>query len=319
MPTREIVLDAAAPLIEAPRALGRHAPALRAGGVDAVLATVGSIEAPWTVVARLAEWQEYTRRPSAVAVVASSVAGIRAAKAQGKLAVVLDLQGLSSIGESLELLYLYRAAGVSVAQLTYNYANQLGSGCLETEDAGLTVLGRKALACAESLGIILDVTHTGIRTSLETIEAARQPVVASHSNAAAVCASPRNLTDEQIRAVAACGGVIGLCAFPTFVSEREPTIEHLVDHAQYIADLVGVRHVGIGFDFYEVDEDAFDFYRYDERYYPRPPWQWPLGIGGFADTQNFAVELRRRGFTDGETAGIMGENFLAVFRRVWGE
>lgn len=313
-----ITLDAAAPLLAEPQGLVRHLPALQAGGIDAALATIASIEDSATVDARLASWHEYVSRPSSCAEIATSVQAIRTAKQRGRFAVVLHLQGLGSIGQSLDLLYQYRAASVSVAQLTYNHINQLGSGCLEQLDEGLTPLGREVVKAATSMGLVLDISHGGKRTTMEAMELAGGSVVATHANAAALCASPRNLSDEQIRAVAACRGVIGLCAFPAFVATDHPTVDHLANHAAYMAELVGPRHVGLGLDFFEVDKEAYNFYRYDERVYPKPPWRWPARIEGFADTQNLRDALVRRGFSSVEVAGIMGENFLRAFEEAWG-
>ena len=112
---------------------------------------------------------------------------------------------------------------------------------------------------------------------------------------------------------------MGLCAFSAFVTPTPtPTLEHLLAHADYISQLVGPEHVGLGFDFADEDEDDYAYYGYDERYYPRPPWQWPAGIASFRDFSNIAAGLQRRGYTEPQIRGIMGENFLRVFQQVWG-
>jgi membrane dipeptidase len=122
----------------------------------------------------------------------------------------------------LALLESYAALGLRVAQLTYNYRNHLADGCLEPADSGLSEAGRAAVRRLNTLRIVPDISHTGAASSLEIIQLSGQPVIASHSNTRAECDAPRNLTDDLIRAVAATGGVIGLCAFPAFVSPGQP-------------------------------------------------------------------------------------------------
>lgn len=310
-----ITVDAAVPLISHPRHVRRHAGELRAGGVHAVLATVASIEDFSEITHRLAAWAAFS---SPDAKLVRTVADIEQAYTAGQLALVLHMQGAGATGTTPDALHLFHAVGVRVIQLTYNYRNQLGDGCLESSDAGLSDLGRKCIRHLNDLGVMIDISHAGARTSLETIELADGPVVASHSNSDVVCNSPRNLSDSHIRAIAGTGGVIGLCAFPAFVNAEQATLDRLLDHAAYIADLVGTKHLGLGLDFSDEDEDDFVYFGYDERYYPLPPWQWPLGIEGFAETRNIPAALSRRGFADEEIAGIMGRNFLRAFGQRWG-
>jgi membrane dipeptidase len=313
-----ICVDATAPLIE-PRRLEARLDDLREGGVDAVLATVSSIEDSSYVVGVLAKWLSLERASSAGFRLATSVADIRTAKDAGDVAVVLHLQGGAPIEDDVDLIDVYQRLGVRVVQLTYNYRNLIGDGCLESVDGGLSDFGRRVVERLDELRVVVDVSHGGKRTSLEAVEAAQGPVVATHANARSVCDSPRNLSDDLIRRLAESGGVIGLCAFPAFVTADEhPTVDHLVDHAVHIGELVGSEHVGIGLDFADEDEEDYEYYGYDERYYPRPPWVFPQGIGGFREFGNLRSSLEARGFSDSEVTGILGENFLRVFAQVWG-
>jgi membrane dipeptidase len=149
--------------------------------------------------------------------------------------------------------------------------------------------------------------------------AATRPIVVSHANARALCDTPRNLTDDETRAVAATGGVIGACAFPFFITRSDTaSLNKLIDHIDYISRLVGPQHVGLGFDFAEEDEDDYVYFGYDERYIPHPPWTFPTGISGHAGAKNVAGALRARGFGEEETRGVLGENFLRVFEMIWG-
>jgi len=129
-----------------------------------------------------------------------------------------------------------------VIQPTYNARNRLGDGCLERANSGLSKFGKAAVARMNELGIVVDVAHVGIRTSLETIVASEAPVIVSHGNARAVTESRRNLNDEQIAAVAESGGVIGVCAFPAFVAPEAPDLERLLDHLGLDRELSLLMH-----------------------------------------------------------------------------
>ena len=313
-----LVLDGALPLVSHPRQLSALLPALTAGGVGVLLPTVASIEDLATVSSTLGAWRAFEDGPPPGARLARSVSDIRAAQAAGDLAVVLHVQGLHAVGAELDRLELYAAAGVKVAQLTYNYRNYLADGCLEPADAGLSESGRAVVERLNLLRIVPDVSHTGERSSLEIVEISTSPVIASHSNAKALCDHPRNLGDGLARAVAASGGVVGLCAFPAFVDDTAPTVRRLAEHAAYFAELIGAEHVGMGLDFSDEDASDYEFYGYDERYYPRPPWIWPAGLESHADVPGLRAALEQVGFSEEETAGILGENFLRVFAEVWG-
>jgi membrane dipeptidase len=312
-----VLLDASSPLIQ-PRTVGRHLGALRQGGVDAVLSPVASVEGAVDTFQAIAHWLELDRGGEHPIALARSVEDIRAAKASGRLAIIFHFQGSAPIESTVDFLNAYQALGVRVIQLTYNAANLLGDGSTEDRDAGLTALGRQAVERMEDLGIVLDVSHTGVRTSMEAMELATRPVVASHANARGVCDSLRNLTDDQIVAIAQTGGAIGVCAFPAFVAAEKPNLERLIDHVDYIRDLVGAQHIGLGLDYADEDEDDYEYFGYDERVYPHPPWIWPDGIAGYEDVPNVSTALAARGYSPSEITGIMGENFLRVFSQVWG-
>jgi membrane dipeptidase len=315
---RPVTVDAVVPLVQHPRHLAALRPALKAGGVDCIMPTVASIDDLATITSRLGAWQDFDVNPSDGFRLARTTAEIRSASAEGDIAVTLHAQGLHGIGAEVDILELYALAGVRVAQLTYNYRNLLADGCMEPANAPLSEAGRKVVRKLNQLRIVPDISHTGAASSQEIIELSDGPVIASHSNARVLCDHPRNITDEMIRAVVASGGVIGLCAFPAFIAEASPTVDDLARHAAHIAELVGAESVGMGLDFADEDESDYEFFGYDVRYYPRPPWTWPEGITGHAEVSNLREALGRAGFTGAETDGILGENFMRVFLRAWG-
>lgn len=313
-----MLLDATAPMLQ-PRDLAKRLPELKAGGVDAALATAAAIENFSTSMGVVGAWLEIERSQRHPIRIVRCVDDIEVAKAQGQLAVVLHFQGADPIEDRLDYLDVFQASGVRVMQLTYNARNRLGDGCFEPSDAGLSKFGRKVIARMEHLSMVVDLAHAGACTALDAAAVASRPVVVTHANARRLFDTPRNLPDEVIRAVAATGGVIGVCAVPFFLVRGRPaTLGMLIDHAAYIADLVGARHVGLGLDFAEEDANDYLYFGYDERYVPAPPWIFPAGIAGHADAGNIAPALRSRGFNDAEIGGILGHNFLRVFRQVWG-
>jgi membrane dipeptidase len=313
-----LVLDAAVPLVRHPANLAPLMAALRRGGVGVVMPTVASIEGLATVTATLGAWQSFDRRPPAGARLARTVSDVHRAQSQGELAVVLHVQGLHAIAGDPDRLELYASAGVRVALLTYNYRNHLADGCLEEANAGLSRAGREVVARLNALRMVPDISHTGEASSREIIALSSAPVIASHSNARALCDHPRNVSDDLARAVADSGGVLGVCAFPAFVDDEQPSVRRLAEHAAHFSELLGVEHVGMGLDFSAEDASDYDFYGYDERYYPRPPWTWPAGIESHADVPRLRQALEEVGFSRQETEGILGENFLRVFARTWG-
>ena len=313
-----VVIDGACPMVN-PREIKRHLPVLRAGGVTCTVGTVASIESARGALGQVAAWYPRARAFPDDLVLASSAADIEAAKRTGRVAVVLQFQGGNPFEYDPNLVEAFHRLGVRIVQLTYNARNPLGDGCTERTDVGLSDLGLAVIAELNRLGMLLDLSHVGIRTSLEALEASRAPAIFSHSNAGAVCDHPRNLTDEQLRLVARKGGVVGVNAFPAFVRrDGAPTVEDLLDHVDYLVQVMGANHVGLGLDFATENEDDYEYFGYKPEFYPRPPWTYPAGIDGFAAIPNVTRGLVERGYGDDDVRKILGGNFLRVFRAVWG-
>jgi membrane dipeptidase len=313
-----IVIDGACPLVTA-RAIKRHLPALRTGGVTCAVGTVASIEGARVALGQVAAWYPRVRSLPDDLVLATTADQIEAARRTGRVAIVLQFQGGNPLEYDVNLVEAFHRLGVRILQLTYNARNPLGDGCTERTDLGLSDLGLAVVAEVNRVGMLLDLSHVGVRTSLEALEASQAPVIFSHSNARAICDHPRNLTDEQLRLVGRKDGVVGVNAFPAFVRrDGTPTVEHLLDHVDYLVQAMGPRHVGLGLDFATENEDDYEFFGYKPEFYPPPPWTYPAGIDGFAAIPNVTAGLVARGYGDEDIRGILGGNFLRVFRTVWG-
>ncbi len=173
------------------------------------------------------------------------------AEKEGKIACLLALEGAEPLDGSLELLELFHRLGVRCISLTWNNRNRFADGCgEEVTGGGLTHLGRQIIPLISKLGIVLDLAHISTRGFFDALELYGHPPLVSHTNARAINDHPRNLTDEQLKAVGAKGGVVGLSFYPPFISGRDSAgMEQLLDHFVHAAATAGVEHIAIGSDF----------------------------------------------------------------------
>jgi len=268
-----------------------------------------------------------------------SVSEIEQAKADGVIGIVLGFQDTSPFENRLDLIDAFAAVGVRIVQLTYNSQNYVGFGCCEPLQGPLSLFGREVLRRLEDLGIAVDLSHCGDETTEDVLRRAKKPVFFTHSGARAICpAYGRNKTDDQIRALAATGGVIGV-TFAPFLVKRDPvthdvlpsTIDDVIRHIEYIGDLVGLDYVGIGTDLCSAwidqratpPESSLRWWREARPdVFGRGPTTeydpYPEGLRRHSELPNLTQRLVERGFSDGEILGILGANFLRALRVVWG-
>ncbi|MBQ7947234.1 MAG: membrane dipeptidase [Bacteroidaceae bacterium] len=219
-------------------------------------------------------------------------------KNEGKKVIMLGIENGYAIGNDIENIERFRRRGVVYMTLCHNGDNDIcdsarGAG----EHGGLSEFGRRVVAEMNRVGMLIDLSHAAESTFYATLQASEQPVVCSHSSCRALCNHPRNLTDEQMRALAAKGGVVQVTMYSGFLCEEgAATLDDFMRHLLHAIDVAGIDHVGIGTDF---DGDG--------------------GIVGCADAsqlRNVTRELLRRGFSLGEIEKIWGGNWLRVLRRV---
>jgi len=208
---------------------------------------------------------------------------------------------------------VFEQLGVKVIQLTYNVRNLSGNGYAERVDDGLSDFGHEIIEALESSGVVLDLSHAGRRTARDAIQASSNPVLFSHSNAAALAEHPRNVEDELIEAAADIGGVVGITAFPPFVGTGGVTLSDVVDHVDHVVNLVGTDHVAIGSDFVE----SYPMSLLDNPHFPDEPVPLPEDIRDASDVPDITVELRDRGYSEQEIRAVMGRNLERVFEQVW--
>ncbi len=267
-----------------------------------------------------------------------TAADIRTAKAEGKAAFLLASQDGEFVGGRLHRLEAMWRLGLRMIIPAYNRDNMNGGGALDGTGQGLTSFGRRFVEECDRLGLVLDASHVNRLTSLQMIDHSSRPIVFSHANPRGLTDNPRNADDEQIRACAARGGVIGTVNWGPLIFRdgmtSRPTVHDFLDHIDYLADLLGsTDNIGIGTDFslgsyppHDLDIWGAARYpldargRYDEfmPVYQRAPERFAEGFDNYGQLPDLQRLLAERGYSDADISGIFGGNFLRVFEQVWG-
>ena len=259
--------------------------------------------------------------------VARTVADITAAQQTGRLAIVLGMEAATPIENEVDRLDILYGLGVRQIGIAYSESNALGTGLKEPGDGGLTVFGRRAVERMNKLGLLIDVSHSSDRTCLDTCEASGQPVCITHAGARSVWPTPRMKPDEVLLACARTGGVIGIEAAPhTTLSARHPlhSIESVMDHFTYCADLLGIEHVAFGPDTFFGDHVGFhtEFAGQLGVHSPGAPAfdkvPFVAGLENPAENfRNIVGWLVRHGYSDADIQAVIGGNVLRVLRQAW--
>lgn len=217
---------------------------------------------------------------------------------EGQIGAVLSLEGCDAIDDDLEKLKIILDAGVKIVGLTWNYENKVGYGTSEDSTKGIKPFGKKVIELLNERDIIIDVAHLNERGFYELLPLAKK-VIASHCNSRTLCDHPRNLTDEQVKMLVEKGGRIHVVFYPPFIEKEKKTttIEKLVEHIKYLANLVGVEHIGFGSDF-----DGMD----------------PLSVSKLSNASEFPniIERLRQEFTDDEVKLFSEEGFMNYIRKL---
>ena len=249
-------------------------------------------------------------------------------RAQKKVGVMLTMQDSTHFRTAADV-DVFFALGQRISQLTYNFNNRIGSGFLEERDGGLSVFGRGIMARMEQVGMAVDVSHCGDQTTLDALEIAKKPVIFTHATCRALLpAALRCKTDEQIRKMAATGGVMGINFIRFMDRDQEPvTIEHVLDHFDYVRKLVGVQCLAVGSDLDVVGNPNPIGGGGDPRTQPNfGRYQYHEGPGGAITVKgldhpkrifDLAEGLIRRGYSDADIAGILGDNAQRVLGAIW--
>jgi membrane dipeptidase len=257
----------------------------------------------------------------------TTAAEIRQAKRDGLIAFYAHCQPVSPAPRDLKAFDSAYAKGLRSFMLTYNLMDNIGVGCTERVDAGLSSFGVDVVKHCNRIGVIVDVSHCGHLTTMDACRYSKKPVTANHTAARSIHAHARCKSNEALRGIAETGGIIGVVAAPPFLtSAATPSIEHMLDHIDYIAGLIGSQHVAIGTDWPLQAPDklllesfmpaakSIGFRDQDQLDVTRRL----VGFEDCRDLPNITRGLVKRGYSDEQIRGILGENALRVFAEVCG-
>ena len=258
---------------------------------------------------------------------AERVADIRAAHASGRVAIIAAMEAATPIENELDRIDVLYGFGVRMLGVVYSESNALGSGCRETVDGGLTHFGRRAVERMNALGMLIDVSHAGDRTSLDTIEHSRVPVCISHSGSRELWPISKCKPDDVIRACAERGGVIGIEAAPGTTMTKDDMVEHSIEsfmrHFEYCVDLVGIDHVSFGPDTFFGDHAASyalpmgGLLVSGDSIYDRVIPAYVKGLENIGEFPNVVRWLVRHGYSDDDIVKAIGGNTLRMLEAVW--
>jgi membrane dipeptidase len=330
-----------------------HFRKMQRGGITAANATIIMPTANFRqAVDQILEFEQLIERCADQVMPVHTVRDVETAKATGKVGLIYGFQNATAIEGDLRLLKVFHRLGVRIIQLTYMTANNIGVGCLEPHDAGLTLFGRAVVREMNRIGLLIDLSHVGERTCLDAVEVSSTPVAITHACARGLVDHPRNKSDEVIRAVAERGGVMGITSLPDFVCHFDrgetPTLEHYLRQIDYVVNLVGIDHVGIGMDYVEGQSSDFvygqnwggavtqaepvDLLEIVDRLgagqetsvaadgsSARPPaiWPRPYAIRDSSEMLRVTEGLLGAGYGEAEVVKILGGNWMRVFGAVW--
>ncbi|MBT9142047.1 MAG: hypothetical protein DDT29_00440 [Dehalococcoidia bacterium] len=299
-----------------------------ASGVDVVSATLGALgETPFTYENALRDIALWTRKFDSLdwLVKATSLKDIERAKEQGKQAVILNFQNTTHIGTDLNNLDFFYNLGVRIIQLTYNMRNFVGDGCTERTDCGLSNFGVGVVKRMNELGILVDLSHCGHKTTMDAIEISTRPVAFTHAFCRELNEHDRGKTDEEFKSLAENNGYCGIVVVPFFLAKESPSLYDFLDHLEHAIKIMGSDKVGVGTDWGAVYPEPL-LARLNEEvkrigFREEHNVDWGAVTEGFRDWRdwpNITYGLVSRGYPDKEIKGILGGNFLRIFEEVVG-
>ena len=252
-------------------------------------------------------------------IICESVDDVTRAKLEQKLAVMLHFEGTRNLERNLDMVGLYYQLGVRYMILAFNNANCVGGGAMDAKDMGLTRYGKKLIAEMARVGMLIDLSHTGHKTALQAMEITTQPCVYTHSNVNSLYPHPRNISDEEIQACAATGGILGIASSSMYHGDRACKPETLFRHLDYIVQKVGAEHAGLGLDY------VFDSGPMTAWMKGRPD-EWPdaadpdwsgVGTAMPEDVLGLTELMLKAGYAEQDVKNILGENYLRLCAQVW--
>lgn len=318
-------------LVEDPEALSKTRNIWKDSGVNAVLVTLGSMEVnfkDWDAIIRdIARWYRRAKIDNNMAI-CTSTEDLKKSYRQGRVGLLLGLQDTLPLGKNLDRLEVLYHFGVRFIQLTYNTRNLVGDGCLEQEQSGLTPFGIEVVNRMNKLNILVDVSHSGYKTTIDAIETSTKPVAFTHISCKSIYDHPRAKSDEELRLLAKTGGFVGILAAPHFLkSGGQAGVEDIIRHLAHCVDIVGLDRVGIATDWAfwssdlpnELREGALE--ELHKLGYKPEVHGNKIGVGcgefyHWTDWYQITRGLVAFGYSDNEIKGFLGNNQLNFLKKI---
>ena len=303
---------------------------MNAGGVSAVNVTICYHEDFRETVENMADWNRMFERFPDLIVPGWTAEDVRRAHADGRTAIVYGFQNCSPIEDDIGLVEICHQLGARFMQLTYNNQSLLATGCYEENDTGVTRMGRQVIAEMNRVGLVVDMSHSGERSTLEAIEISERPIAITHANPAFWHPALRNKSGDVLKALGESGGMLGFSLYPHHLKDKSDcTVGSFCDMVARTADLMGVDHIGLGSDLCQDQPNSVvEWMRVgrwtkgidygegsasDAGFPPMPPW-----FGGNLDFGNITDGLKAHGFDDADVEKVMGGNWLRFFKESFG-
>jgi len=303
-----------------------------ASGITGINLTVGGSGTVEDNFENIAKWErELTAHPDMLMKV-RTINDLRVAKETKRLGLIYGFQDASVLGTELSRIQLFKSYGVQIIQLTYNGRNLIGDGCLEAANAGLSRLGRETVAELNDKRVLVDLSHCGQQTTADGIRESKYPVAITHSGCKAVADRPRNKRDEELKAMADKGGVIGIYLMPFLTMGKQPSDQDVIQHIEHAINVCGEDHVGIGSDLSitpHVVSDSYkkahtDFVNARKAASVAAPGEDP-SVYMFVPELNYpsrmeliAQKLLDKGHKEARVEKIIGANSVRLMKEVWG-
>ena len=303
---------------------------LQEGGVTAVHVTIAYHETFRETVANVETWNRWFERFPELIFHGRTGDDVRRAKTEGRTAIFFGFQNPSPIEDDIGLVEIWHSLGARFMQLTYNNQSLLATGCYEAEDPGVTRMGRQVIKEMNRVGLVVDMSHSAERSTLEAIEISERPIAITHANPAFWHPARRNKSDDVLRALGQTGGMLGFSMYPHHLKDKSDcTLARFCEMIARTADLMGIDNIGLGSDLCQDQPDSVvEWMRVgrwskeidygegsasDAGFPPMPDW--------FGDNRHFgniAAGLIEHGFSEADTAAVMGENWLRFYDNNFG-
>ncbi|MCO4811702.1 MAG: membrane dipeptidase [Gammaproteobacteria bacterium] len=299
-------------------------------GVTAIHVTIAYWENTRETLANIGDWHRLFRKYPELIMPVRTSADISSAQRSGRVGIVFGFQNCSPIEDDLRLVQVFHELGVRVMQLSYNNQSLLAAGCYEADDSGITRFGKEVIQEMNRVGMLIDMSHSAERSTLEAMELSSRPIAITHANPAFFHDALRNKSTQVLEALGESGGMLGLSLYPFHLKNgSDCTLESFCSMAVKAAEIVGVTQLGIGSDLCQNwDYSTLEWMRsgrwtadtdYGEGSADNQDWpRQPNWFASSRDFTNIASGLEAAGFGDADVRAILGENWLNFFEQSFG-